>query len=139
MKTEYPTKPMEGERVPSVVFKARRDGQWFDIKTDEFFKGKNVVVLALPGAFTPTCSSTHLPRYEQLYDCFKKLGIDEVCCVSVNDGFVMDAWMKDQKIKHVVLLPDGNYEFTEKNGNVVRQKRYRFWQEILALFYACSR
>ncbi len=109
----------EGKRVPEMVFKARKDGEWNDIDTKEFFGGKKVVVFSLPGAFTPTCSSTHLPRYEELASVFAGHGIDAIACVSVNDGFVMDAWAKDQHVENVVLLPDGNGEFTDAMGLLV--------------------
>ncbi|MEN9272642.1 MAG: redoxin family protein, partial [Gloeomargarita sp. DG_1_5_bins_55] len=91
------------ERVPDVVFKTRvRDEsvggsnpfRWQDLTTQEIFGGKKVVLFALPGAFTPTCSSSHLPRYEELYDEFRALGIDAVICLSVNDAFVMFQWGK---------------------------------------------
>ena len=84
--------------VPDVTFKTRvRDEsiggdnpfKWYDLTTDELFANKKVVVFSLPGAFTPTCSTSHLPRYEALYDEFKALGVDEIVCISVNDAFVM--------------------------------------------------
>lgn len=109
----------EGERVPEVVFRARKDGDWYDVKSTELFGGRKVVVFSLPGAFTPTCSTTHLPRYEELTPTFKKLGVDEVVCLSVNDGFVMEAWAEDQGAKNVTVLPDGNGEFTDKIGMLV--------------------
>lgn len=116
------------ERVPSVVFKTRvRDEsvagpnpyRWKDRTTDDIFAGKKVVVFSLPGAFTPTCSSNHLPRYEELYDEFKALGVDEIVCVSVNDAFVMFQWGKHIGAKNVFLLPDGNGDFTRKMGMLV--------------------
>jgi glutaredoxin-like protein len=103
---------LAGRRVPEVTFMARRDGDWKRITTADVFAGKRVVVFSLPGAFTPTCSSTHLPRYEELAGVFKANGIDDVVCVSVNDGFVMEAWGRDQGVAHVTLLPDGNGAFT---------------------------
>lgn len=111
------------ERVPDVVFKTRvRDEsvpgpnpfRWQDLTTQEIFGGKKVVLFALPGAFTPTCSSTHLPRYEELYDEFKAVGVDSIVCLSVNDAFVMYQWGLKQGAKNVFLLPDGNGEFTRK-------------------------
>ena len=83
------------------------------------FAGKTVVVFSLPGAFTPTCSSTHLPRYEQLAGVFAGHGVDAIYCVSVNDAFVMDAWGKAQHAEHVQLLPDGNGDFTRGMGMLV--------------------
>eukprot|EP00924_Labyrinthula_sp_SR-Ha-C_P005358 maker-scaffold_1-snap-gene-29.48-mRNA-1 protein AED:0.04 eAED:0.04 QI:57/1/1/1/1/1/2/230/262 len=112
----FPKTPMEGKSVPDVTLKARKNGDWLDIKTGEFFADKTVVVFSLPGAFTPTCSSTHLPRYEQLFDLFKANGVDEIVCVSVNDGFVMESWAKDQHAKNVLLFPDGNADFTKAMG-----------------------
>lgn len=102
----------EGKTVPQVTFRAREDGQWRDLTSSEIFSGKRVVVFALPGAFTPTCSSTHLPRYNALAPAMQKLGIDEVVCLSVNDAFVMDAWAQDQEAENVRLLPDGNGDFS---------------------------
>ncbi|WP_186412498.1 redoxin family protein, partial [Candidatus Propionivibrio aalborgensis] len=101
--------------VPSVIFKTRvrndalggpNPFEWKDLSSDEIFKGKNVVVFSLPGAFTPTCSTSHLPRYEELYDEFKGQGVDAVVCISVNDAFVMFQWGKSQNAKNVFLLPD---------------------------------
>src|SRR5262252_3349857 len=97
-----------GRRVPDVTFRTRRDGQWVDVPSRELFAGKRVVLFALPGAFTPTCSSAHLPRYDALYEEFRKAGIDDVLCLSVNDAFTMDAWGRDLGVEHVRLLPDGN-------------------------------
>ena len=102
----------EGQRVPEVTFRTREGGQWKDVTSRELFAGKKVVVFALPGAFTPTCSTSHLPRYEELAPAFKDAGVDEIVCVSVNDGFVMEAWGADQKAGAVRLIPDGNAEFT---------------------------
>ena len=109
----------EGQRIPQVTFRTRQDGQWVDIGTDEIFKGRNVVVFALPGAYTPTCSTTHLPRYNELAPVFSKHGIDEIVCLSVNDAFVMSEWQKDQNAPNVTFIPDGNGEFTHKMGMLV--------------------
>ncbi|MCS7032087.1 MAG: peroxiredoxin [Gloeomargarita sp. SKYG116] len=123
------------ERVPDVVFKTRvRDEslggpnpfRWQDLTTQDIFGGKKVVLFALPGAFTPTCSSNHLPRYEELYDEFRALGIDAVICLSVNDAFVMYQWGKQLGIKKVFLLPDGSGEFTRKMGMLVRKDNLGF-------------
>ncbi len=94
------------------------NGEWAKLTTEEIFKGKKVVVFSLPGAFTPTCSSTHLPRYEELYDTLKQNGVDEVYCISVNDTFVMNEWEKAEDVKNVKLIPDGNTEFTQAMGNL---------------------
>jgi len=121
--------------VPDVTFKTRvRDEsiggdnpfKWYDLTTDELFANKNVVVFSLPGAFTPTCSTSHLPRYEELYNEFKALGVDEVVCVSVNDAFVMYQWGLKQGRKNVFLLPDGNGEFTRKMGMLVDKSNLGF-------------
>jgi glutaredoxin-like protein len=109
----------EGQRVPQVAFRTRTNGEWKTVTTDELFKGRTVVVFSLPGAFTPTCSSTHLPRYNELAPAFRANGVDEIVCVSVNDGFVMSEWAKDQEADNVRLVPDGNGEFTEKMGMLV--------------------
>jgi thioredoxin-dependent peroxiredoxin len=122
-------------KVPDVVFKTRvRDEsvggpnpfRWQDRTTQEIFGGKRVVVFSLPGAFTPTCSSTHLPRYEELYDEMKGLGIDEIYCLSVNDAFVMFQWGKNLGAEKVKLLPDGNGEFTRKMGMLVEKSNLGF-------------
>ena len=121
--------------VPDVTFKTRvRDEsiggenpfKWYDLTTDELFANKKVVVFSLPGAFTPTCSTSHLPRYEELYDEFKALGVDEVVCVSVNDAFVMYQWGLRQGREKVFLLPDGNAEFTRKMGMLVEKENLGF-------------
>lgn len=109
----------EGQNVPTATFRTRNDQGWQNVTTDELFAGKTVVVFALPGAFTPTCSSTHLPRYEELAGVFRQHGVDDILCISVNDGFVMYAWQKDQAIHNVRMIPDGNGEFTEQMGMLV--------------------
>lgn len=113
----HPTR--EGQRVPEVTFRVREDGAWKDVTTRELFDGRTVVVFALPGAFTPTCSSSHVPRYEELHDSFRALGVDEVVCVSVNDTFVMNAWKEEQGADRVRFVPDGNGAFTEGMGMLV--------------------
>lgn len=119
-------KNREGERVPNVTFKTRENNQWVDLTTDELFAGKKVIVFSLPGAFTPTCSSSHLPRYEELAGVFKKNGVDDILCVSVNDTFVMNEWGKEQNAKHVRLIPDGNGEFTAGMGMLVDKDNLGF-------------
>ena len=122
-------------KVPNVVFKTRvrnealggpNPFEWKDVTSDDIFKGKNVVVFALPGAFTPTCSTSHLPRYEELYGEFTKQGVDSVVCLSVNDAFVMYQWGLAQGAKNVYLLPDGNGEFTRKMGMLVDKSNLGF-------------
>lgn len=102
----------EGQRVPNVTFRTRRDNEWVSVTTDELFAGKTVVVFSLPGAFTPTCSSTHLPGYSELVGVFKANGVDRIICLSVNDAFVMNEWAKDQDAKNITMIPDGNGEFS---------------------------
>lgn len=115
-----------GQQVPSVIFRTRQNNEWVDISTDELFKGKKIVLFSLPGAFTPTCSSSHLPRYNELAGEFKKLGIDDILCVSVNDTFVMNAWAEDQESDNVTLIPDGNGEFTKAMGRLVEKDNLGF-------------
>lgn len=121
--------------VPDVVFKTRvRDEsiggenpfRWQDVSTDDIFKGKKIVVLALPGAFTPTCSSTHLPGFEAKYDEIIGQGVDEIYCLSVNDAFTMFQWGKHLGIKKVKMLPDGNADFTRGMGMLVSKENLGF-------------
>jgi glutathione-dependent peroxiredoxin len=116
----------EGQRVPSVTFHTRQDNQWVNVTTEELFGGKTIVVFSLPGAFTPTCSSTHLPGYNELAKVFKANGVHEVVCMSVNDTFVMNEWAKDQESDNVTLIPDGNGEFTEGMGLLVDKQDLGF-------------
>ncbi len=109
----------EGQRVPEVSFRVRENNEWKTVTTRDLFAGKTVVVFSLPGAFTPTCSSTHLPRYNELAPAFRANGVDSILCVSVNDTFVMNEWAKDQESDNVTLVPDGNGEFTEGMGQLV--------------------
>jgi peroxiredoxin (alkyl hydroperoxide reductase subunit C) len=123
------------QHVPNVTFKTRvRDEsvegpnpyRWEDKTTADIFAGKKVVVFSLPGAFTPTCSSNHLPRYEELYEDFQAQGVDEIICVSVNDAFVMFQWGKSIGNEKIFLLPDGNGEFTRKMGMLVDKSNLGF-------------
>lgn len=116
----------EGQQVPNVVFKTRENGEFVDVSTDDIFKGKTVVVFSLPGAFTPTCSSSHLPRYNELAGVFKDNGVDEIICVSVNDTFVMDAWKENQEADNVTLIPDGNGDFSRGMGMLVDKSEIGF-------------
>ncbi|MDH5546382.1 MAG: glutathione peroxidase [Gammaproteobacteria bacterium] len=109
----------EGRKVPQVVFKTRLNNEFVDVSSDDIFKGKTVVLFSLPGAFTPTCSSTHVPRFNDLAPVFHANGIDDIVCLSVNDAFVMDAWKKDQHADNLTLIPDGNGEFTDAMGMLV--------------------
>ena len=127
--------------VPSVVFKTRvRDDsiegpnpyRWQDVNTFDLFAGKRVVLFSLPGAFTPTCSTYQLPGFEKNFAEFKALGIKDIYCLSVNDAFVMNCWAKDQKIKKVKVIPDGNAQFTRQMGMEVAKENlgfgYRSWR-----------
>ena len=125
----------EGVRVPEIVFKTRvRDEsiidenpyRWQDVTSKEIFDGKKIVLFGLPGAFTPTCSSTHLPGFEKKYDEFKALGVDEIYCLSVNDAFVMKQWADKLGVKKVKMLPDGNGEFTRGMGMLVKKENLGF-------------
>jgi len=109
----------EGQNVPQVTFRTRRNHEWVDVTSDEIFKDRTVVVFSLPGAFTPTCSSTHVPRYNQLTPAFRQHGVDEVICISVNDAFVMNEWQREQKAFNVTFLPDGNGDFSRGMGMLV--------------------
>jgi len=124
-----------GMKVPAVTFKTRvRDEtvegpnpfRWEDVTSDAIFNGKKVVVFALPGAFTPTCSSTHLPGYEKHFEEFKALGVDDVYCLSVNDAFTMFQWGIHQGVENVKLLPDGSGEFSRLMGMLVRKDNLGF-------------
>lgn len=119
-------KDMTGQKVPNVTFKTRQGDAWVDITTDELFNNKTVIVFSLPGAFTPTCSSTHLPRYNELAKEFYALGVDEIVCMSVNDTFVMNAWKADQESENITVIPDGNGEFTEGMGMLVGKEDLGF-------------
>ena len=119
-------KNREGERVPNVTFRTRNDSQWVDITSDELFNGKTVIVFSLPGAFTPTCSSTHVPGYNELAKTFKENGVDDIICVSVNDTFVMNEWKKTQEADNITFIPDGNGEFTEQMGMLVDKENLGF-------------
>src|SRR5690242_18117543 len=106
-----------GDKIPSVKLKQMTPEGMKDVQTDEFFKGKKVVLFALPGAFTPTCSAKHLPGFVGKADDIRKKGVDKIACLSVNDAFVMNAWGKDQNVgDKVLMLADGNADFTKAVG-----------------------
>jgi glutaredoxin-like protein len=109
----------EGKRVPNVTFRTRVGSEWRNVTTDEIFKGKTVAVFSLPGAFTPTCSSTHVPGYNELAPALRANGVDRIVCISVNDAFVMNEWAANQGAENVTFLPDGNGEFTAGMGQLV--------------------
>jgi peroxiredoxin len=125
-----------GRRVPNVTFRTRvRDEsiggpnpfRWQDMSTADYFAGKRVILFSLPGAFTPTCSTFQLPGFEQMYNEFQEVhGIDEIYCMSVNDSFVMNAWARDQDIKNVKVIPDGNGSFTQGLGMLVNKRNLGF-------------
>jgi glutaredoxin-like protein len=117
---------LEGKPVPQVTFKARPDNQWRDITSDELFKGKTVVLFALPGAYTPTCSMTHLPRYNELAPVFKENGVDDIVCTSVNDAFVMNEWKVGQEAENITVVPDGNGDFARGMGMLVDKRDLGF-------------
>ena len=126
---------MKMPTVPNVTFKTRvrndaiegpNPFEWKNLTSDEVFKGKRVVLFALPGAFTPTCSTSHLPRYEELHDEFRAEGIDRIVCLAVNDAFVMYQWGKSRNAKNVFLLPDGSGEFTRMMGMLVDKSNLGF-------------
>lgn len=124
-----------GDKVPSVTFKTRvRDEsvggpnpfRWQEMTTDDYFKGKRVVLFSLPGAFTPTCSTYQLPGFEKGFEDFKAQGIDEIYCMSVNDSFVMNKWAADQNLENVKVIPDGSGEFTKQMGMLVAKDNLGF-------------
>ncbi len=121
--------------VPEIVFKTRvRDEniggdnpfRWQDVSTDDIFKGKKIVIFALPGAYTPTCSSTHLPGFDKEYQALIEQGIDEVYCLSVNDAFTMFQWSKHLSVENVKMLPDGNGDFSRMMGMLVKKENLGF-------------
>ena len=124
-----------GSIVPAVNFKIRvRDDsiegpnpyRWDNLNSYEIFGGKRVVLFSLPGAFTPTCSTYQLPGFDQHFEEFNALGIDDIYCLSVNDAFTMNAWAKSQDIKNVKVLPDGNGDFTHKMHMMVQKENLGF-------------
>lgn len=116
----------EGQAVPSTVFTVQQDNQWTQISSEDLFAGKKVILFALPGAFTPTCSSTHLPRYNELAPIFAKEGVDSIICLSVNDTFVMNAWQTDQDAANITFIPDGNGDFSRDMDMLVNKSAIGF-------------
>jgi thioredoxin-dependent peroxiredoxin len=123
---------MTPSSVPDVTFhtRVRNDAlggpnpfEWKDVASNDIFRGKRVVLFALPGAFTPACSESHLPGYERHYDEFMALGVDQVVCLAVNDAFVMHQWAKSRNIEKVFMLPDGNGDFTRLMGMLVDRRQ----------------
>ena len=126
---------MIGQQVPDICLKTRvRDEsvggdnpfRWQDVQTGELFGKGRVIVFSLPGAFTPTCSTSQLPDFEERYDAFKAAGVSEIYCVSVNDAFVMYQWGKAQGVEHVKLLPDGSGNFTRRMGMLINKDHVGF-------------
>jgi len=116
----------QGQAIPNVTFRTREGHEWIDVSSEQIFKGKRVAVFSLPGAFTPTCSSSHVPRFNQLQPVFKEHGVDEIICISVNDAFVMNEWKLDQQADNITFLPDGNGDFTEGMGMLVDKQDLGF-------------
>lgn len=106
----------EGDKLPDATMHVMQDGRPTAVTTEELFGGKKVVVFAVPGAYTPTCSQAHLPGFVVNADSIKSKGIDSIVCLSVNDAFVMDAWGKDANAEQIMMVGDGNGEFTKKLG-----------------------
>ena len=113
-------------RVPYTNFRTREGDEWQEVDTVDIFDDKKIVVFAVPGAFTPTCSSQHLPGYEEKYDELKALGVDEIYCLSVNDTFVMNAWFKDLNTKKIKPIGDGEAIFTQGMGMLVNKPKQGF-------------
>ena len=116
----------EGYQIPQVEFVFRESGEFVTRTSSELFNGKKVVIFSLPGAFTPTCSAYQLPGFEKNYEEFKKLGIDEIYCISVNDAFVMNEWARSLGIKNVKVIPDGASDFTRLMGMLVNKNTIGF-------------
>jgi glutaredoxin-like protein len=116
----------EAGRVPDVTFRTRRNDEWVDVTTNDIFSGRTVVVFSLPGAFTPTCSSAHVPRFNELAGELHANGVDEIVCISVNDAFVMNEWARDQHADNITFIPDGNGEFTAAMGMLVDKRELGF-------------
>ena len=123
--------------VPFINFKLRENDNWVERDTDYFFTSKQVLLLSLPGAFTPTCSTQQLPGFEENYGKFQEKGIDEVYCLSVNDSFVMNAWFKDLGIENVKSLPDGARSFTMSIGALCEKNNlgfgFRSWRYAIVV------
>lgn len=124
-----------GQKLPDVTFRTRvRDEsiggpnpfRWEDKTTSDYFGGKRVILFALPGAFTPTCSTYQLPGFEDNFEAFKALGVDEIYVLSVNDAFVMNKWIESQGVKNIKPIPDGSGEFTRRVGMLVNKDNLGF-------------
>ena len=127
-----------GDEIPDILFQFREGdsrpeqgtcpigGKFVNRTTKELFTSKRVIIFSLPGAFTPTCSGEQLPAYDEAYDKFKALGVDDVYCISVNDSYVMNAWAEHMKIKNVKMIPDGSGNFTRFMGMLVGKNHLGF-------------
>lgn len=124
-----------GAQLPQVTFRTRlRDGtlggenpyRWKDRTTTELFAGKRILLIGLPGAFTPTCSNRQLPAFDDMAQDFAALGIDAIRCVSVNDAFVMNRWSAHLGLRYITMIPDGSGEFTRRVGMLVRKDNLGF-------------
>lgn len=137
---------MIGQTVPDIRLKTRvRDDsidgpnpfRWHDVSTGDLFARGRHVVFSLPGAFTPTCSNSQLPGFEQMYDEFREAGVADVHCISVNDAFVMYQWGKVQGVRQVKLLPDGAGHFTRRMGMLINKDHlgfgYRSWRYAMVI------
>ena len=126
-----------GDPIPVVDIPLRVGDEFTTINTGEISKGKRIVIFALPGAFTPTCSTQQLPGFEENYGKFQEKGIDEVYCLSVNDSFVMNAWFKDLGIENVKSLPDGARSFTMSIGALCEKNNlgfgFRAWRYAIVV------
>ena len=126
-----------GDPIPVVDIPLRVGDEFTTINTGEISKGKRIVIFALPGAFTPTCSTQQLPGFEENYGKFQEKGIDEVYCLSVNDSFVMNAWFKDLGIENVKSLPDGARSFTMSIGALCEKNNlgfgFRSWRYAIVV------
>ena len=109
----------EGDQLPNATLRIMQDGRPAKVSVHDLVSGKKVVIFAVPGAFTPTCSEQHLPGFVRHAEAIKAKGIDEIVCVSVNDVFVMDAWGREQDADEIVMASDGNGEFTQAIGLVL--------------------
>ena len=123
---EWTTSYLLGKTIPTVDLPVRVDGEFANLNTGEIAQGKRIVIFALPGAFTPTCSTFQLPGFEEMYSQFQEKGIDEIYCLSVNDTFVMNAWFTAQGIEKVKALPDGSGTFTKELGTAVQKDNLGF-------------
>ncbi|MCG5053123.1 MAG: glutathione peroxidase [Myxococcales bacterium] len=112
----------EGREVPDVEVNHGRNGAWQPLRSGLVFSGKRIVAFGLPGAFTPTCSSAHVPRFEELAPAFAQQGIDELLCIAVNDPYVLEAWRRSEGVSRLSFLADGNGDFTRKLGMLVDKR-----------------